>query len=430
MSNLKLQQTNQYSTMVDLDLGKIRAQFPALAQKVNGQPVIFFDGPGGTQVPGSVIEAMSNYLRVSNANAHGAFLTSKQTDELITSAHAAMADFLGCDRDEIVFGANMTTMTFSLSRAIARELKPGDEIIVSSLDHYANVSPWQALEEQGIIIRTINTNVEDCTLDLADLKSKINQRTKLVAVGYASNAVGTINDVAEVVKIAHAANALVFIDAVHYAPHGLIDVKALDCDFLACSAYKFFGPHVGILYGKKQHLSRLRPYKVKPAPTAIPDCWETGTQNFEGLAGVVATINYLADLGYQIVPAVENRRTAIVKAMTAIRSHEQELCQHLVTGLLQIPDVTFYGISDPCHFTWRTPTVGIRVKEQTPYVVAKALGDRGIFTWHGNFYALGLTETLGVESSGGLLRIGLVHYNTIEEVNHLLESLNAIVELN
>lgn len=412
--------------MVFVDRGKIRSQFPALQQEINNQPVIFFDGPGGTQVPTSVIEAMSRYLQESNANAHGAFANSYKTDRLINSARSAMADFLGCDRDEIVFGANMTTMTFAMSRAIARELQPGDEIIVTQLDHYGNVSPWLALKEKGVIIRTININVEDCTLDLAELKKQINEQTKLVAVGYASNAVGTINNVAEIVKIAHSVNALAFIDAVHYAPHGLIDVKALDCDFLTCSAYKFFGPHVGILYSKREHLSRLRPYRVKPAPTTIPDCWETGTQNFEGLAGLVAAIDYLADLGTQILPAAESRRTAIVTAMSAIHNYEQELCQHLVAGLLQIPGLTFYGISNPQRFAWRTPTVAIRLRGQTPYAVSKALGDRGIFTWHGNLYALGLTERLGIESSGGLVRIGLVHYNTVDEINSMLTALTEI----
>ena len=415
--------------MVFLDRQKIRAKFPALQQEINHQPVVFFDGPGGTQVPNSVIEAMSNYLKEANANAHGAFATSIRTDRLVNSARLAMSDFLGCDRHEIVFGANMTTMTFAFSRAIAQELKPGDEIIVSPLDHYANVSPWVALKEKGVVIRTIKLNLEDCTLNLADLQRQINQRTKLVAIGYAANAVGTINNVAEVVKIAHSVDALVFIDAVHYAPHGLIDVRALDCDFLTCSAYKFFGPHVGIFYGKQQHLNRLRPYKVKPAPTEIPDRWETGTQNFEGLAGLVATINYLAELGYQIFPSAENRRTAIVRAMTAIHDYEQELCQYLVTGLLEIPGLTLYGISQLKHFAWRTPTVGIRMRGQTPYAMAKALGDRGIFTWHGNFYALGLTERLGIEVSGGLLRIGLVHYNTFDEINRLLTALTEIAEV-
>ena len=415
--------------MTFLDQKKIRAKFPALQQEIDNQPVVFFDGPGGTQVPSSVIEEMSNYLRDSNANAHGAFATSIRTDKLVHSARLAMSDFLGCGSNEVVFGANMTTLTFALSRAIAREFTPGDEIVVTQLDHYANVSPWMALEAQGVIIQTININLEDCALDLADLKRQINQRTKLVAVGYAANAVGTINNVAEIVKIAHSVNALVFIDAVHYAPHGLIDVKAIDCDFLVCSGYKFFGPHIGILYGKQKHLTRLRPYRVKPAPTQIPDCWETGTLNFEGLAGLVATIDYLADLGYQISPSAENRRTAIVTAMTAIQDYEQELCEYLITGLLEIPGFTFYGIRNSQSFAWRTPTVGIRIKGQTPYAVAKALGDRGIFTWHGNFYALGLTERLGIESSGGLLRIGLVHYNTLDEINRLLTALTEIAAL-
>lgn len=413
--------------MNSLDIEKIRAQFPALTQIINGQPVIFLDGPGGTQVPSSVISAMNNYLQLSNANAHGAFPTSQRTDELINSARAAMADFLGSRRDEIVFGANMTTLTFSLSRAIARELKAGDEIIVTQLDHYANVSPWLALEEQGIVVQTVGLNLEDCTLDMADFNRKINQRTKLVAVGYASNAVGTINQIPELVKMAHAVGALVFIDAVHYAPHGLIDVSTLDCDFLTCSAYKFFGPHVGILYGKREHLKRLRPYKVKPAPVEIPACWETGTLNHEGLAGVVAAVDYLANLGRQIFPPAHNRRTAIVKAMTAIQKYEQQLSKHLVAELLQIPGLTFYGISEPQNFALRTPTVGVRLREQTPYAVAKALGELGIFTWHGNFYALGLTERLGVESRGGLLRIGLVHYNTSSEIDCLLRALRKIV---
>lgn len=415
--------------MVGLDLNQIRAQFPALTQEINAQPVTFFDGPGGTQVPGSVIAAMSDYFQRSNANAHGAFASSQRTDELINSARAAIADFLGGERDEIVFGANMTTLTFSLSRAIGRELKPGDEIIVTQLDHYANVSPWLVLEERGVIVRTIGLNVEDCTLDWADFQRQLNQRTKLVAVGYASNAVGTINNVAEVINLAHAVGALVFVDAVHYAPHGSIDVSALDCDFLTCSAYKFFGPHIGILYGKREHLKRLRPEKVKPAPTAIPACWETGTLNHEGLAGVVATIDYLTELGHQVLPTAKNRRTALVTAMTAIQNYEQELCRHLVAGLLQIPRLTFYGISNPHNFARRTPTVGVRLRELTPYTVAKALGDRGIFTWHGNFYALGLTELLGIESKGGLLRIGLVHYNTNAEIERLLSALREIVAL-
>lgn len=408
--------------MVDLDLRWIRNQFPA-SQQINGQPVIFFDGPGGTQVPVSVIDAVAEYLLKSNANAHGAFATSQRTDVLITSARAGIADLLGCDSDEVVFGANMTTLTYSLSRAIARELQPGDEIIVTKLDHYANVSPWYALCERGVVIREVDINLEDCTLDMNHLQQQINERTRLVAVGYASNAVGTINDVATVVKLAHAVGAMVFVDAVHYVPHGPIDVRVLECDFLTCSAYKFFGPHVGVLYAKREHLARLRPYKVQPAPEELPSRWETGTQNYEGLAGLVATINYLAQIGHRVLPDVKNRREALLAAMIAIKQYERDLCQKLVTGLLQIPGLTLYGITDPTRFDWRTPTVGVRLAGHTPHALAKALGDQGIFTWNGNFYALGLTEKLGVESSGGLLRIGLVHYNSVEEIHRLLKAL-------
>lgn len=386
----------------------------------------FFDGPGGTQVPQSVIEAMSNYLIKSNANAHGAFATSVRTDALIASARAASADFLGCDEDEVVFGANMTTLTFALSRAIARQLQPGDEIVVTRLDHYANVSPWQALEDRGIVVRMADLNLDNCTLDLTDMERQINERTRLIAVGYASNAVGTINDVAAVVRLARAVGAMVFVDAVHYAPHGPIDVKALDCDFLACSAYKFFGPHVGILYGKREHLARLNPFKLKPAPNSIPYCWETGTLNHEGLAGVLATIDYLAQLGRCVDASLTNRRAALVAAMTACQEYERELSELLIDGLLQIPSLKIYGIIDPAQFAWRTPTFGVRLTGQTAEKVAKALGDRNIFTWHGNFYALGLTEKLGIENAGGLLRIGLVHYNTNEEIQRLLRTLNSV----
>ncbi|KAF3890549.1 MULTISPECIES: cysteine desulfurase-like protein [Nostocales] len=413
--------------MVDLDLKWIRDRFPALSQEIDGQPVIFFDGPGGTQVPSPVVNAIAEYLIKSNANAHGAFATSERTDSLVVSARLAIADLLGCDADEVVFGSNMTTLTFTISRAIGRELRPGDEIVVTKLDHYANVSPWYALSEQGAVIRTVDINVEDCTLDMNHLKQQINERTRLVAVGYASNAVGTINDIAEIVKLARAVGAMVFVDAVHYAPHGPVDVHAIDCDFLSCSAYKFFGPHVGVMYAKREHLTRLLPYKVQPAPDEIPSRWETGTQNYEGLAGMVAAIDYLAEIGHQLLPGVENRREALVAAMLGIKQYEKELSYKLISGLLQISGVTLYGITNPSSFDWRTPTVGIRLAKHAPQTVAKALGDRGIFTWNGNFYALGLTEKLGVESSGGLLRIGLTHYNTVEEIHRFLAVIDELL---
>jgi cysteine desulfurase family protein (TIGR01976 family) len=413
--------------MATLDIAWARAQFPALAQKVNGHPVIFFDGPGGTQVPQRVIDSMRDYLVRSNANTHGAFATSQRSDEIIATAHSAVADLLGCDADEVVFGPNMTTLTFALSRALGRELGPGDEVVVTRLDHDANVAPWVALEERGAVIRTVDIHVEDCTLDMADLGGQITERTRLVAVGYASNAVGTINDVAEIVRLAHAVGARAFIDAVHYAPHGSMDVRALDCDFLACSPYKFFGPHTGALYGKREHLARLRPYKVRPASDQIPDRWETGTQNHEGLAGVAAAIDYLADLGRRAVPAVTTRRAALLAAYEAIRPYELSLATRLIAGLLEIPGLTFYGIRDPARFDRRVPTVAIRISGRTPRELAEFFGVRGIFTWGGNYYALNLTERLGVESSGGMLRIGLVHYNTADEVERLLGALNTLI---
>jgi cysteine desulfurase family protein (TIGR01976 family) len=408
---------------MELDLEWIRSHFPALTS-ANNKQCIFFDGPGGTQVPKTVLEAMSTYLVESNANAHGTFATSRRTDALVASARLALADLIGCHSDEIVFGANMTTLTFAFSRAIGRELKAGDEIVVTRLDHDANVSPWLELAEKGVAIRTVDINPEDCTLDYADLEQKINPRTKIVAVGYACNAVGTINDIPKIVELAHQVGALVFVDAVHYVPHSAIDVRTLDCDFLACSAYKFFAPHVGVIYGKREHLARLRPYKVRPAADEVPSRWETGTLNFEGLAGLVATIDYLANLGRQVAPNSSSRREALIAAMKAIQVYERQLCSHLVTGLQQITGLKIYGITQPEHFAWRTPTIGFRLAGYSPKEVATALGDRQIYTWHGNVYALGLTERLGIESQGGLVRIGLVHYNTLAECDRLLEVLN------
>lgn len=412
--------------MASFDLDWIRSQFPALSQDIDGRRPIFFDGPGGTQVPRSVIDAMSRYLATSNANAHGAFATSRRTDELIGSARKAVADFLGCDDDEVVFGANMTTLAFAISRALGRSLKPGDEIVVTRLDHYANVSPWYVLEETGAVIRVVDIHTEDCTLDMTDLERQLGERTRVLAIGYASNAVGTINDVAKAVCLAREVGALVFVDAVHYAPHGPIDVRALDCDFLACSAYKFFGPHVGILFGKREHLQRFQPYRVQPAPDEVPSRWETGTLNHEGLAGLTATIDYLTELGRRVSPSAENRRAALIAAMEASRQYERGLSEHLIQGLRRIRGLRLYGISDPARFDWRTPTVGVTLAGRTPYAAAEQLGKRGIFTWHGNFYALGLTQRLGVESTGGLLRIGLLAYNTVDEIDSLLNALEDI----
>src|ERR1700691_6141125 len=327
--------TTEAAPSTALDLNHIRAQFPSLAQTVNGHPAAFLDGPGGTQVPQRVIDAISGYLRRDNANTGGAYATSRNTDAMLAEARAAMADFLNCGADEVVFGPNMTTLTYAISRAIGRDLGPGDEILVTRLDHDANASPCLALEEKGVTIRWAEIHEEDCTLDLDDLASKINPRTKLVAIGYASNAVGTINPVREIVRLAHAAGALAYVDAVHYGPHGLIDVAALDCDFLVCSTYKFFGPHMGVLFGKRDHLQRLRPHKVRPLTDAVPNRWEWGTLNHECIAGITACVDYIADLGRQAHPEPPTRRAAIVAAFEAIHRYELGLINRLIEGLAQ-----------------------------------------------------------------------------------------------
>jgi cysteine desulfurase family protein (TIGR01976 family) len=415
--------TIQKEIFPPIDISYVRSQFPSLAQTIDGHPVVFMDGPGGTQVPERVIDAISDYLRHNNANTGGAYATSRHTDAAIAGARFAMADFLHCDSDEIALGPNMTTLTFAMSRAIGRELQPGDEILLTHLDHSANVSPWQALEERGITIRLAEIHQQDCTLDMEDLANKLNRRTKLVAVGYASNAVGTINDVKQIVRLAHASGAMAYIDAVHYAPHGAIDVRALDCDFLVCSTYKFFGPHMGVLYGKREHLTRFQPYKVRANTNAIPNRWEWGTLNHECIAGITACVDYIADLGQQVNPSASNRRARVLAAFAAIQKHEQALMEILIHGLLAIPGLKLYGISDPQRFEHRCPTVAVRIAGQTPLELATQLGDRGIFTWDGNYYALNLTERLDVEKDGGFLRIGLAHYNTAEEVERLLAAL-------
>ena len=418
-----------------LDITYVRSQFPSLSQTVNGHSAAFLDGPGGTQVPQRVIDAMTNYLRHDNANTGGAYATSRRTDAMIAEARAAMADFLHCGPDEVAFGPNMTTLTYTISRAIGRELKPGDEIVVTRLDHDANVSPWlQMAEDRSITVRWAEIHDADCTLDIADLASKINEKTKLVAVGYASNAVGTINPVKVITRLAHATGALAYVDAVHYGPHGLIDVAALDCDFLACSTYKFFGPHMGVLYGKREHLKRLRPYKVRPNTNAIPNCWEWGTLNHECIAGIAACVEYLADLGRAAQPSRFSksgdsglsRRAAIEAAYAAIHEHERALLERMMAGLKEIPGLKIYGITDPARFNERCTTFAVRMEGHTPLELATKLGDRGFFTWDGNYYALNLTEHLDVEKSGGFLRIGLVHYNTAEEVDRLLAALREI----
>jgi cysteine desulfurase family protein (TIGR01976 family) len=407
-------------------VSELRAEFPALQQTQGGRPLVFFDGPGGTQVHGSVIEAMTRYLTEANSNAHGPFLFSRRTDETVSAARQALADLLNAPRPaEIVFGPNMTTLTFKLSRSIGRTLAPGDEIIVTNLDHDANVAPWVALQEQGVVVRKLDFDPSDCTLDMDELERLINPRTKLVALGYASNAVGTLNDVRRAVELAHAAGAWAYVDAVHYAPHGLIDVQALGCDFLVCSTYKFFGPHLGALYGRYDLLDTLPAYKVRPAGDAPPDKFETGTQSFEALAGATAAVNYLASVGrrWGDVASPGGRRQELAAGMAAIRAYERELCEKLLAGLEQISDLRVYGITDPARFDWRVPTVSFTLGDLPASEVSERLNQANIFAWPGNFYALAVTERLGLEERGGLLRVGLAHYNTAEEVDLLLGAL-------
>src|ERR1700680_3780238 len=342
-----------------LDTTWVRQQFPSLQTQVHGHPAAFLDGPAGTHVPQQVIDAIQKYLLHDNANTCGAFATSRRNDAMIAGARQSMADFFHCAPDEVSFGQNMTTITFALARAIGREMNPGDEVVVTTLDHDANVAPWRALQEKGVIVRQIDIRDADCTLDMDDLKRKLTKKTKLFAVGYASNAVGTINPVAEIAKLAHSVGALIFVDAVHYAPHGAIDVQALDCDFLACSPYKFFGPHMGTLYGKHELLLQFKPYKVRPATDALPDRWETGTQVQELIAGIGAAVDYLAELGRRQDASAKDRRSALLAAYRATRQHETALLGRLIEGLLAIPKLRFFGIRDPQRFHERCSTISM-----------------------------------------------------------------------
>jgi cysteine desulfurase family protein (TIGR01976 family) len=417
--------------LTEASVSELRNEFPSLQQTIDGRPLVFMDGPGGTQVHGSVIEAMGRYLVEANSNFHGAFLYSRRTDETIDAARLALADLVNASRpDEIIFGPNMTSLTFTLSRAIGQTLSPGDEIVVTRLDHDANIAPWLLLQERGVTIRHVDINPGDCTLDLSSLEAAITPRTRLVALGYASNAVGTINDIARAVELAHAVGALVYVDAVHYAPHGPIDVQALGCDFLVCSVYKFFGPHQGALYGRYDLLNSLPAYKVRPADDAPPHKFETGTQSFEAMAGSTAAVDYLASVGRRYgaefapqFPGFEGRRLDLRTAMAAIRTYEQGLCQDLVAGLQEIPGLRIYGITEPDRFDQRVPTVSFTMEGLAPREIAQRLAEVNIFVWNGNFYALAVTERLGLEDQGGLLRVGLTHYNTAQEVDFLLSVL-------
>ncbi|CAN5723345.1 cysteine desulfurase-like protein [soil metagenome] len=406
------------SSHVSFDVEAVRARFPALKREAAGRPAVFADAPGGTQVPFDVIEAMTAYYETSNANRGGQFVTTIETDEIVESSRAAMADFLNCDASEVVFGANMTTLAFALSRSLVRELDEGDEIVVTRLDHDANISPWlAAAEDAGATVRWVEFSNE-FRLDLESLDNALNERTRIVAFTLASNALGTVTDAPAIVERAHGVGALAIADAVHFAPHRLIDVRALGVDVLFCSPYKFFGPHAGVMYGRRELLDSWHPYRVRPSADESPWRWETGTANHEGIAGIGACVNHIANL----VPGSGSRRARIVNSMQVAHEHQQALTEQFLAGVSGIDGVTLYG---PDH-TRRTSTFALRVRDQHPDDTARRFAGSGVFAWSGNYYALAVMEALDLEHSGGAVRVGFCHYNTRDEVDYVLGTLRRI----
>ncbi len=414
-----------------LDLTAIRDKFPALKR-----PAIFFDNPGGTQVAQSVLTRMTNYLVDTNANHGGVFVTSRESDAMVDEARQAAADFLNASRpEEIVFGPNMTSLTLHLSRSIARLLNPGDRLVVTNLDHDANISPWTLIaEDQGCHVEWVDFDVEDGTLKLETLEAALEKKPKLVAVGYASNALGTINPVKKITQMAHEAGALVYVDAVQYAPHGPIDVQDLGVDFLSCSAYKFYGPHIGILYGRYDLLDELKAYKVRPAPQSPPGKFETGTLSFEGIAGVLGAFEHLEWVGIEFGgdyneryrEKFSGRSLRFKQGLAAIRAYEYDLSRMLLETFQKIPGLRIYGLDDPLRVEERVPTFAINIGKKHPRRVAEMFDERNIFVWSGHYYALNVAERLDVEESGGMVRIGGAHYNTLDEVARLGEALKEI----
>ncbi|HEY2898234.1 MAG TPA: cysteine desulfurase-like protein [Gemmatimonadaceae bacterium] len=407
------------------DIEEIRTQFPALQRVHRGHRVAYFDGPGGTQVPVSVVDAIRDYLLHHNANSHWAYPTSAETDRVIDAARAAAADLLNANANEIAFGANMTTLTFSLSRALAPTISPGDEIVVTELDHHANVAPWTRLAaERGAVIRMVRMRTDRYSLDWSDLERKIGARTRLLAIGAASNALGTVTDVARAAALAHAHGAKIFVDAVAYVPHALADVRDMDCDFLACSPFKFYGPHLGMLYGRHELLAQLDCARLAPAPAHAPDRWETGTLNFEALAGTTAAIDFLASLGGSGLRIGDSRRSKLARAYEAMHARSEPLFATLWNGLAAIPGVQLHGA--PPDDAPRTPTVSFVIAGVDSRTVAERLADEaGVFTPNGNFYAATIAERLGVSGSGWV-RAGLACYTTREEVERLVSGVRAI----
>ena len=414
--------------MSDYPIEQIRSRFPGLNRQVNGQQAIFFDGPGGSQSPESVGDAVKHYLLHQNANVGMSFATSKETDELIEETMRACADLIGCDdHREIVFGQNMTSLTIQLASALSRTWGPNDEVVVTRSDHDANVRPWVlAAQWSGATVRWIDIDPADCTLRVETIEESINENTVMVAIGAASNFSGTINDVKGICSKAHSIDAEVFVDAVHYAPHGLIDVGAMGCDYLACSSYKFFGTHQGILWGRFDRLGELPVAKLRVSSEEVPFRWMTGTQGHESMAGTLAAIEHLAWLGRMLSDEEMSRREALSVAFSAIEEYERELCWKMIEGLQTIDGLKIWGITDPSMKQHRAPTVSFTHPSMTAEKIGAALAEQGIFAWAGNFYALELSEALGLEPEGAL-RVGILHYNTAEEIDRFVDELSGIL---
>ena len=418
------------------DVPYVRRQFPALARTIDGQPAAYFDSPGGTQVPQRVVDAVTDYLINHNSNVHGFFATTIESDHLLADARDALADFLGCDWDEVAFGANTTTLNFLLAHSLARDLHEGDEVVITEIDHEANRGPWLSLQDRGVVVREVPVDPATCTLDWEAFAATVNERTKIVATVWASNAVGTINDVARVVALAREVGAITVIDAVHYALHGVIDVAALGCDFLLCSAYKFFAPHVGVLYARRETAELVRALRLRTQLRETPFKFETGTLNHEGIVGAGAAVEFIADMGRhhlrrvaaepalaERLEGLDGRRRQIVAGMLAAEAHEQPLARRLIDGLREIPGVTVYGPPDDHP---RTSTVAFTVSGASPEDVCRTLGDEGLFLWDGHFYAIRLVERLGLIERGGLVRAGLAPYTTAAEVERLLAAVGRV----
>ena len=399
----------------------IRSQFPALARREGDHHVAYFDGPGGTQVPRGVAEAMTYYLLHHNANTHWAYPTSVETDALLMQARETLADFLGATSGEIAFGANMTTLLFHIARAIGRGLAPGDEIIVTELDHHANVAPWQALaKERGAVLKWLPLDLDTYRHEEGALERLLTERTKVVAIGAASNILGTVSDVPRLVRLARAAGAITVVDAVHYAPHNLVDVRAIGADFLLCSAYKFYGPHVGVVYGRAEATAALDVPRLEPAPDWVPECLETGTQNHEGIVGAAAAVEFLASIAGDVTAP---RRDRLATAMHGLHERGEHLFAQLWSGLGDIPEVTLYG---PRPGTPRTPTLSFRVRGHASESVAKFLAPRGVYVSHGDFYATTVARRLGFEQEG-FVRVGCSCYTTASEISRLVDGVRALV---